>query len=153
MEERQAKPVDLARLTVDPAAVRLVPEKTLRRYRALPFARDTEALSVALADPKDLLAVEDLHLLTGLEIRPFLAPQQDIIAGIDAVYGGRSGMDDDVVIKYGMPDAPRKHLLILADGSMEVCGSEEAAASRIKELGRGSIEEVWEMRQRTVVRY
>jgi hypothetical protein len=155
-DEWKVEAVDIAAITPDPEAVRVVPAVVLRRHLALPFAKDKTSLSVAMADPKDFFVAEDLHLRTGLEIKPFVALPQDIIAGLNAVYGehweaGYGGGGDSATIKYGLPDAPRKHLLILQNGSMEVCDSESSAVSRINELGRGRVKEVWEMKKRTLV--
>ena len=54
---------------------------------AVPFAKAENNLSVALADPRDFFVLEDINLRTGLNIIPFLALPQDILALIDQVYG------------------------------------------------------------------
>jgi predicted DNA-binding protein with PD1-like motif len=59
---------------VDPAAVALVPAELLRRYHAVPIARTGQVLVVALPDPNDLLAREDLRRTTNLQIQPIAAP-------------------------------------------------------------------------------
>ncbi|MFA5137997.1 MAG: hypothetical protein WC728_02100 [Elusimicrobiota bacterium] len=148
-DEWKVEAVDIAGMPLGPETVKLVPEAAARGHWVLPFAREGDRLFVAMADPTDVLLIDDLHFRTGLEIKPFLAMPGEILAGIDAAYSG--GPEDPMVIKYGLPDAPRKHLLVLSDGSMEVCDSEGSATSRINELGRGSVREVWEMRKRRIV--
>jgi type IV pilus assembly protein PilB len=59
---------------VDPGAVALVPPELLRRYDAVPIARSGSTLVVALPDPNDLLAREDLRRATNLQIQPVAAP-------------------------------------------------------------------------------
>lgn len=59
---------------VDPAAVALVPAELLRRYHAVPIARTGNLLVVALPDPNNLLAREDLRRAANLQIQPIAAP-------------------------------------------------------------------------------
>lgn len=159
-EEWQVEAADIASAKIEAETVMIVSEFVARRGLLLPFKREGESLFVAMADPCDVFLVEDLHMRTGLEIKPFLALPQDIVAGLDAVYGKPSGSpmgeysarSDDFEVKYGLPDAPRKHLLVLEKGGMEVCDSQEAANSRINELGRENVREVWEMKKRSIVR-
>lgn len=59
---------------VDPSAVALFPPDLLRRYHAVPLARTGNTLLVALPDPNDLLAREDLRRAANLQIQPVAAP-------------------------------------------------------------------------------
>jgi predicted DNA-binding protein with PD1-like motif len=72
-------PAATARVTlqghpVDPGAVALFPPEILRRYNAVPLARTGSTLVVALPDPSDLLAREDLRRVANLQIQPVAAP-------------------------------------------------------------------------------
>jgi type IV pilus assembly protein PilB len=71
--------VDLKDAVVDPAAVALVDPAVLRRYRAMPFAfADEHTLLVATADPGDVLAMDDLTMVTGYDIRRAVAKPEDV---------------------------------------------------------------------------
>jgi type IV pilus assembly protein PilB len=74
--------VDLSDVTIDPNAVLLVPEQVARRYRALPISRDDGVLQVAMADPANLFALDDIRTITGMEIKPVVATAADIDAAI-----------------------------------------------------------------------
>ncbi len=64
---------------VDPAVARLVDEKTARRYQAVPVRLEGEGrLVVAMADPSNVFAVDDLRILTRHEIRPVLASAEEL---------------------------------------------------------------------------
>ena len=56
----------------------------------------------------------------------------------------------DLLIEYGLPDAPRKHLIVLKSGAMEIQDSEKQSSDRIRTIGRDAIESVWEMKKRTI---
>ena len=73
--------VDLSVYQVDMAAANLIPVTTARRYRALPVGYvDKRTLLVAMADPTNVLAVDDVRMATGLDCRIAVAAAEDIEA-------------------------------------------------------------------------
>ncbi len=73
--------VDLSAYQVDMAAANLIPVATARRYQALPVGFvDKRALLVAMADPTNVLAVDDIRIATGLDCRIAVAAPEDIEA-------------------------------------------------------------------------
>jgi type IV pilus assembly protein PilB len=73
--------LDLGVFSVDMAAANLVTTTTAKRYQAVPVAfADKRTLLVAMADPANVLAVDDIAIMTGYEIRVAVAPPDDINA-------------------------------------------------------------------------
>jgi type IV pilus assembly protein PilB len=73
--------IDLAVYQVDMAAANLISVNTARRYKALPVGfADKETLVVAMADPTNVLAVDDIQIATALDCRVAVAPEEDIEA-------------------------------------------------------------------------
>ena len=73
--------VDLSAYHVDMAAANLISVNTARRYRALPVGFvDKQTLLVAMADPTNVLAVDDIQIATGLDCRVAVAAEEDIEA-------------------------------------------------------------------------
>jgi type IV pilus assembly protein PilB len=73
--------LDLDAFHVDMAAVNLVSSAAAKRYEALPVAFiGDRALRVAMADPANVLAIDDIALMTGYEVRPSVASREDIAA-------------------------------------------------------------------------
>jgi type IV pilus assembly protein PilB len=70
--------VDLAGTTIDPSAAMLIPEAVARRYRAIPIGYEDDRLVVAMADPANLFALDDIRTLTGMEVQPVVATAADI---------------------------------------------------------------------------
>ena len=71
--------LDLSQFKVDMAAANLVNSSSARRYEAVPVAFvDERTLLVAMADPANILAVDDIAIMTGLEVRPAVASRDDI---------------------------------------------------------------------------
>ena len=75
--------VDLGEAQIDPAATSLIPEALAKRYKALPIGFDDDGkLVVAMSDPANVLAIDDIRALTGKEVRPVVATAADIMAAI-----------------------------------------------------------------------
>src|SRR5712692_9349336 len=74
--------VDLSDYPIDATAAALVSEQVARRYRALPIGHEDNKLVVAMADPANLFALDDIRTLTGSEVQPVVATASDIDAAI-----------------------------------------------------------------------
>jgi type IV pilus assembly protein PilB len=71
--------VDLRKYKVDPDAAKLVTPAAVKRYQAVPVSFVSErTLLVAMADPANVLAVDDIAVMTGYEVRPAVASSPDI---------------------------------------------------------------------------
>jgi len=71
--------VDLGEIGVDPAAVAVIPDYLIKRYTLLPVAFEDDAkLVVAMADPANVLAIDDLRAVSGYEIVPKVATRTDL---------------------------------------------------------------------------
>jgi type IV pilus assembly protein PilB len=81
-EESGVDAIDLDVATIDPAAVGLVPEALLRRYTVLPVSAASGRLVVAMADPSNVHAIDDLRAVTGMPIEPRVAAAVEIEAAL-----------------------------------------------------------------------
>ena len=72
--------IDLATTRIDPVALELISERDARRYSAIPVGFvDEHTVLVAMADPSNIVALDDLRILTGFDIEPGLAGNEEII--------------------------------------------------------------------------
>jgi type IV pilus assembly protein PilB len=74
--------VNLAETTVDPAAAALLPDSLARRYTVIPIGFEGDRLVVAMADPSNVLVVDDLRAITGMRVAPRIATRGDILDAI-----------------------------------------------------------------------
>src|SRR5919198_395513 len=74
--------VDLTEFTIDGSAAGLIPEQVARRYRALPIGYEDSRLLVAMADPANLFALDDIRTITGMALQPVVATAADIEVAI-----------------------------------------------------------------------
>ncbi len=69
---------ELSTLAVDPAAMSLLPLTLARRHRVVPIAADGMVVTVALADPGNVLAIDDIRAATGQAVRPIVVTDDDL---------------------------------------------------------------------------
>ncbi|MCS7227336.1 MAG: GspE/PulE family protein [Endomicrobia bacterium] len=81
------KVVDLEKLEIDSDLTRIIPVEACKRYKLVPFSKEEEFLFIAMADSRDLFAIEDIELRTGLKVVPYLALPDDIADKIEELYG------------------------------------------------------------------
>ncbi|MGH8935153.1 MAG: GspE/PulE family protein [Acidimicrobiia bacterium] len=84
--------VNLAEVNIDPSAGALVSEALARRYAALPISFEDGKLVVAMADPANVLAIDDIRAITGLEVVAKVATRSDVEDAISRM----ARMDDSV---------------------------------------------------------
>ncbi len=90
--------IDLSAYPVDMAAANLIAVTTARRYRALPVGFvDKQTLLVAMGDPTNVLAVDDIGLATGLDCRVAVAAEDDIEALITRLNTLQSSVSEAVI--------------------------------------------------------
>jgi type IV pilus assembly protein PilB len=88
-EQHHLEYVELARELVDPAAASLLPEKFARRYSALPLRfLDADTVLVAVADPTNVVASDDLRLALGVNVRLAVVPARELEMAFARVHRG-----------------------------------------------------------------
>ena len=88
--------VSTATMQIPEDIVALVNPSILRKYMVMPFgyaANNMNVLRVAMADPMDMVAIDDLSMVTHLEIEPYIATTHDIMISIDKYFGNAEALD------------------------------------------------------------
>ncbi|MBC7374216.1 MAG: Flp pilus assembly complex ATPase component TadA, partial [Frankiales bacterium] len=86
--------VDLSDYPVDGSAVSRVPATVCRRHNALPIGYDDGKLIVAMADPANVFAIDDMRSMTGMDVKPVVATKADVVAAINRYHRGDDEMDE-----------------------------------------------------------
>lgn len=82
--------VDLRKIEIDDSIARMVGEKVVRKYMLLPFAlddRQANVIKVAMEDPMNIMAIDDIGIITGMTVQPYLSTHAYISTAIDKLYG------------------------------------------------------------------
>ena len=86
--------VDLSDYPVDGSAVTRVSDAVCRRHTALPIGYDDGKLVVAMADPANVFALDDIRSLTRMDLKPVVATKPDLLAAINRYHRGDAELDD-----------------------------------------------------------
>src|SRR5580700_8518860 len=65
--------INLSYFEIDPAVVKLIPFETAKRYQILPLSRVGASLTIAMVDPTNVFAMDDIKFMTGFNIEPVVA--------------------------------------------------------------------------------
>ncbi len=96
--------VELETYDIDPSACMFVSESLAKRYDLIPIQIDNGVLIVAMSDPLNVFAIDDIKMFSGMEVRPVLATLKDINKAIDKYYSVWKDMEsvDELGIEYGL---------------------------------------------------
>lgn len=78
--------IDLDKVIPDKEAIRLVPESLARRHKSIPISRAGKVLTLAMADPLDVFAIDDIGGVCGCEINPVVCTERSVLKAIDKYY-------------------------------------------------------------------
>jgi len=78
--------VDLEVVEVDQTAVDLIPSDVATKFQVVPVSREGRVLTVAMANPDNIFAIDDIKFITGFEVKPVVATETAIKKTIDRLY-------------------------------------------------------------------
>jgi type IV pilus assembly protein PilB len=107
--------IALGQFDVDPAVVKLVPAETAQKYQIIPLSRSGATLTIAMTDPTNVFAMDDIKFMTGYNVEPVVASETAVIEAIQKYYGKTS-----VPANAGaQPAAPGQSALEVASKALE----------------------------------
>ncbi len=81
-------PIDISRLKIDPEVIKLIPQNIAVDYQIMPISKIGNNLTLAMADPLNIFAIDNVETLTGLKINPLIGRSTDISHAIQRYYQG-----------------------------------------------------------------
>ena len=90
-------PINLARVNIQSEVVELVPRDTAHNHKVVPVARLENKLFLAMADPLNVLAIDDIKRITKLEIAPLIASEKAITDKLNFIDASKSGSMEDLI--------------------------------------------------------
>ena len=83
--------IALSQFEIDPAVVKLVPAETALKYQIVPLSRAGATLTIAMTDPTNVFAMDDLKFMTGYNVEPVVASETAVVDAIQKYYGKAAG--------------------------------------------------------------
>ena len=128
--------INLREFELDPAVVRLVPAESATKYNVLPVGRSGTTLTLAMADPTNVFAMDDIKFMTGLHVEPVVASETAIREAIARCYTAKATPDPQSNVKAA--DLANRALAELGtdNDNIEVVNeAEEIDASALEKQG------------------
>ncbi len=90
-------PINLARIVIPIELAELLPAEVARNHKVLPVSRLENKLFIAMADPLNVLAIDDVRRITRLEVAPMIASEKSIIDKLNHLDAAKSGSMEDII--------------------------------------------------------
>jgi len=90
-------PINLARLNILPEVVELVPRDIAHAHKVIPVSRLENKLFLAMSDPLNVLALDDVKRITKLDIGPMIASEKAILEKLTAIDSAKTGSMEDLI--------------------------------------------------------
>ena len=139
--------INLAQFEIDPAVIKLIPAETAQKYQIIPLSRAGATLTIAMTDPTNVFAMDDIKFMTGYNVEPVVASETAVGDAIMRYYAlGRpsrrpAGDDRAERPEHARDGQPRRlEELSIARGAddVEVLEElEEISAEALEQAGRG----------------
>jgi type IV pilus assembly protein PilB len=120
--------INLKFYEVDPAVIRLVPQETAVRYQIVPLSRVGSTLTIAMTDPTNVFAMDDIKFMTGFNVEPVVASETAISDAIHKFYGDVESVEElDKVMKDLTGDETAALELEAEEAEMDLASLSKAA--------------------------
>src|SRR5215475_13302445 len=88
--------INLKYYEIDPNVIKLIPQDTALRYQVVPLSRVGSVLTIAMTDPTNVFAMDDIKFMTGFNVEPVVASESAIGEAIGRFYGGGSSSHEEL---------------------------------------------------------
>jgi type IV pilus assembly protein PilB len=88
--------INLKFYEIDPNVIKLIPQDTALRYQVIPLSRVGSVLTIAMTDPTNVFAMDDIKFMTGFNVEPVVASESAIGEAITRFYGGSDGDSEEL---------------------------------------------------------
>src|ERR671912_1097195 len=83
--------INLAQFEIDPAVIKLIPAETAQKYQIIALSRAGATLTIAMTDPTNVFAMDDIKFMTGYNVEPVVASETAVIEAIQKYYAVKPG--------------------------------------------------------------
>ncbi len=80
--------INLSQFEIDPSVIKLIPAETAQKYQIIPLSRSGATLTIAMTDPTNVFAMDDIKFMTGYNVEPVVASESAVLEAIQKYYGG-----------------------------------------------------------------
>ena len=120
--------INLKYYEIDPNVIKLIPQDTALRYQVIPLSRVGSVLTIAMTDPTNVFAMDDIKFMTGFNVEPVVASESAIAESITRFYGGGSSSHEELSnLMKDLVDEDQELELAADEQEMDASALEKAA--------------------------
>src|SRR6187200_2817367 len=97
--------INLSQFEIDPTVIKLIPVDTAQKYQIIPLSRSGATLTIAMTDPTNVFAMDDIKFMTGYNVEPVVASETAVVDAITKYYG-KAGTTNGNGGGYAAPSGP-----------------------------------------------
>src|SRR6476661_9560627 len=89
--------INLSQFEIDSSVIKLLPTDTVQKYQIVPLSRAGATLTIAITDPTNVFAMDDIKFMTGFNVEPVVASETSVLEAIQRYYangGAKNGKKD-----------------------------------------------------------
>jgi len=129
--------INLAQFEIDPAVIKLIPSETANKYQIVPLSRAGATLTIAMTDPTNVFAMDDIKFMTGYNVEPVVASETAVTDAITKYYpaapaGAKAPTKKEPTTQ--VPSGPQVSALEMASKGLEELQSMDAAEGDVEVL-------------------
>ena len=80
--------VKISKIEINPTVIKLIPSSIAKKYFIIPINRVGPKLTLAMADPSNIIVIDEIKFMTGFNVEPVVASETEIVDAIKKYYGG-----------------------------------------------------------------
>src|SRR5437867_3971855 len=120
--------INLKYYEIDPNVIKLIPQDTTSRYQVIPLSRVGSVLTIAMTDPTNVFAMDDIKFMTGFNVEPVVASESAIGDAITRFYGSTSTNQEEISnLMKDLVDEENELELAAEESEMDLATLEKAA--------------------------
>ncbi|HKM84408.1 MAG TPA: type IV-A pilus assembly ATPase PilB [Candidatus Acidoferrum sp.] len=119
--------INLKYYEIDPNVIKLIPQDTALRYQVVPLSRVGSVLTIAMTDPTNVFAMDDIKFMTGFNVEPVVASESAIGEAISRFYGGGSSHEELSNLMKDLVDEDQELELAAEEQELDASALEKAA--------------------------
>src|SRR5713101_4391051 len=119
--------INLKYYEIDPIVIKLIPQDTALRYQVIPLSRVGSVLTIAMTDPTNVFAMDDIKFMTGFNVEPVVASESAIAEAIARFYGSETNQEELSKMMKDLVDEDQDLELASEEAEMDAAALEKAA--------------------------
>jgi type IV pilus assembly protein PilB len=120
--------INLKYYEIDQTVIKLIPQDTAQRYQVIPLSRVGSVLTIAMTDPTNVFAMDDIKFMTGFNVEPVVASESAIAEAIGRFYGGSGNNQEELSnLMRDLVDEENELELAAEESEIDAASLEKAA--------------------------